>query len=1654
LDDTQTIPPPPQGYTLNPPPPSGYKLNPPDDSDITQPIASVRTSGDSYSIGDKVNIGGQDAYVVGHDAHGKPMLDTVPPPPRGYSVNKITPPSLPPMSRAEADQYFQTLAAGGTKPVQLPKPPSFAQTALVDPESPVFGEPIKSAVHPDTRNGRNLVPVQDVAAVRQQMQYEAQHPDEMAQVAHSQAMDTSLPLAERLANRAGLEARKRTELGQAVSNVNDQYLNYVGNKGADAGESFAQFMAKHFQDDGTASPGEIGTARSIGKNVARMVADPVTQATILTGGVGGKLAQATVAGLFSAGAAKQSYDAAGQLGSIWDRDDISKQQKAEMASDLVLNTAMAGMAGSHAVKVPFLSGADPLLSQVPVEYRTAVKGRINSILNKTGGVLSRAASTAGDVAAEVANTDRENVPTQGVTALRRAIPKVPADSAETALPLIRAAANDAGLKTVTASDLLDSPPDKDGTTSLGLIGQAKNEVLAQAHAAAGPGRTIADMTPQEMRPFQEMFNALDDVHDHIQQAQEEETAELKKAADRGKIPATKAAALVRMGMGAGKVAVSASAGPALGRMSRVLLHAYGIPSGFNDLVTGVKGLIGAGGKLSPTLDENLNAALGKTRPAASGTFGANPDTRTGATPYQGDTTVQHDSLIFPPETPHGNARMLRDEPNPRFQLSSATTNPVPQSRRIAPITGRPPIGADNGIGSFTSVPRGVTPELQPRQRSLIDILSGKPQAAPEAAPKASGPQSYADLPRRQQSAVEEYLAEVGRDKWKPETSVFQPRQVAIADLEGAKNRPLYPSVKPSLAGLSRTSGPILLDSDMSVIDGMHRVADAIKSGKTTIDALVRTQPRDVFQNDQTQNNESSNYYGLSREDYISRLKAIRADSPLSLAEAREVLRHQIESATQPQSAQNDIFPNDKAMEDWLQQQENNSPRIQQARQRAKAIRDAREAPAQNPGEVIVPRGQHPESIVERALLKLGLPALREAARAGDIDYSPDDTHQDLIAKIMDAYAGQDEHLENLAETLQGKRGAVPAGPRQKAPIQDDDLTGKLMGSLEGVGNERSRGFMDILRGQQDRRLPQNAATRQNIDQMSEAEAKQALRTSDITGLPNRRAFIEASSGPMAKTHPHVGFADIDDFKDANTKFGEEAVDQHIFPAVGDAFRAAMAKEPGVQFFHRSGDEFLARANDPAAITRAVDHVNNILKDAVFTIQKPDGSIVTQKGIGLSHGIGTDEPTAKIDSANDKQSRKLAGLRTGSRDKTTDQVQTVVSPTPQGDQASVSQLPERKSLLDIFGGRGNGPRIVRAADLQPDDPALVPVADLNADPSRFQYKGGTDEQGVTNALKQQTKYDSNKGGVLLVWRDPANGNVYVVNGHHRFELAKRAGEENVLVKMIDPADAPTAEDAKVVGAETNISEGHGSIVDAARFFKAAGIKTAQDAMNRNLPMGQAKVTDGLAMSRLDSSIIDKVEAGDIPEGRAVAIGKITGEPAQQDATLQAIAKREARTGKTLTNGEAESIARQVRDADMHMQQGADLFGAFNREQSLFGEQAEIDDYILKQLSTDKRTFGAVASKTRAETLGKVKNQQINAEENQRISERAAQAAEMYKKLVNSPGPINNIRKDAAKELANRYSKPQAVKAKAYERIRQELQGQLGTMNSSDAEGTRP
>jgi GGDEF domain-containing protein/phospholipid N-methyltransferase len=301
---------------------------------------------------------------------------------------------------------------------------------------------------------------------------------------------------------------------------------------------------------------------------------------------------------------------------------------------------------------------------------------------------------------------------------------------------------------------------------------------------------------------------------------------------------------------------------------------------------------------------------------------------------------------------------------------------------------------------------------------------------------------------------------------------------------------------------------------------------------------------------------------------------------------------------------------------------------------------------------------------------------------------------------------------------------------------------------------------------------QNLAERKRVADLTPEERAHELLTSPKTGLPNDRAFEEDAT-TLAESHPHVGYADVDDFKQYNNALGHQGVDQAVLPAIGKLFADAAAKEPGgsVKVYHRSGDEFNFRSKTPEAIKRVVGRVNKELAGTTFKYQTKDGKIVEKKGTGLKHGIGSDHESAELDSELDSKTRTEAGLRSGERD-----VPAVDSRGAGGKQAPVSEDTGRngvqsgrgETIGDRLAGRRSGKigtftlpdktkldLSVRPDISQSGTYSLVASNGTNSTSYRMQYKGGTPLSEVKKHFEDYLNTDRPGHKVTIDSASPAS-----------------------------------------------------------------------------------------------------------------------------------------------------------------------------------------------------------------------------------------------------------------------------------------------------------
>lgn len=329
-------------------------------------------------------------------------------------------------------------------------------------------------------------------------------------------------------------------------------------------------------------------------------------------------------------------------------------------------------------------------------------------------------------------------------------------------------------------------------------------------------------------------------------------------------------------------------------------------------------------------------------------------------------------------------------------------------------------------------------------------------------------------------------------------------------------------------------------------------------------------------------------------------------------------------------------------------------------------------------------------------------------------------------------------------------------------------------------------------------------------------------------------------------------------------------------------------------------------------------------------------------------------------------------------------------------------------------------------------------ELTVDAPRFQFKADVGQAGVSDKLKDARTYDPEMGGTLAAWKDPADGKSYVVNGHHRRDLAIRLDAPEVGVQYLR---AKTAQEARLKGAIINIGEDQGSSIDAAKVFRDSG-KTPEELAAGGLQLKGKIASEGLALSKLDPGIFKDVVAGDLKPARGAVLGALE-RPADQKAVYDLMKKQEA-SGRRMTDDQVAELIRMNDRAPTVTESSADdaqggLFGVEEMQRSLLPEKAIVSDYVRDQLKTEKKLFGIVGKQSAAEKLGSTGNV-IKTGANQAASEEANQGMVLYDKLSVHSGQIDDILNEAARSLADGESSAQ-VKQRTYRLIRDQLTGQV-------------
>ncbi len=354
------------------------------------------------------------------------------------------------------------------------------------------------------------------------------------------------------------------------------------------------------------------------------------------------------------------------------------------------------------------------------------------------------------------------------------------------------------------------------------------------------------------------------------------------------------------------------------------------------------------------------------------------------------------------------------------------------------------------------------------------------------------------------------------------------------------------------------------------------------------------------------------------------------------------------------------------------------------------------------------------------------------------------------------------------------------------------------------------------------------------------------------------------------------------------------------------------------------------------------------------------------------------------------------------------------------------------------------------------PAIVHIDELSIDAPRFQYKVEDIGAGGVTQQFSDIEFNDELAGILYVWHDPSDDKTYVVNGHHRYQLAARSGWKGELpVRFIN---RKTAEEARAFGALINIAEGQGTALDAAKFMRDTGMTGAEGVAyfkaNHVSLKGRVAV-DALKLANLSDKVFGDLTYGRVSTMHAMAIGEaLAPDPndteAAKDAIYEAQNKLLGRIQKSKRRLSTSVVQEMALNASLapKVSKGSgpqkSLFGDDDEEEILFEDRARIQAAVRESLTKDVRGFGAVSNAGREDLLRSAGVGDVNAEVAGEKKSEAEVARDMFDRELKFRGSIgddiNKVLNQAAKDHNDARSRSAQNKAKrdAVEEIRKLLQ----------------
>lgn len=307
--------------------------------------------------------------------------------------------------------------------------------------------------------------------------------------------------------------------------------------------------------------------------------------------------------------------------------------------------------------------------------------------------------------------------------------------------------------------------------------------------------------------------------------------------------------------------------------------------------------------------------------------------------------------------------------------------------------------------------------------------------------------------------------------------------------------------------------------------------------------------------------------------------------------------------------------------------------------------------------------------------------------------------------------------------------------------------------------------------------------------------------------------------------------------------------------------------------------------------------------------------------------------------------------------------------------------------------------------------MLRPGDLKVDPERFQYKESGD-RGVTGALSGVTRWEPALANPITAWQS-ADGDMFVVNGHQRHDLATRAeaaGQTDVQIptRIFREQDGYTPDFMRVLGAYQNIAEGSGTPIDAAKVLRGKDAIPTEMVLPQ-LPPRSQMVQQAQSLAKLSPNAFGMVENGVVSPSYAATVGDLITDPHQQETALSILARADP-----ANVNQARMIVQDVRNSGFLTQTQQGLFGEEAFAKSLVPERAKVLDGSMQVL---RRTKGLYKAAVEGEEELTSAGNQLNTEANAQAKTANERLLDIIQREATNRGPISDALSAAARDLAD-------------------------------------